>query len=683
MNRLLKVTKYTVLFFIAFTLFVIFVDIFYPIDTSKAKDCSRVVLDRSNKWLYTTTNSTDKWRFNANIDKIDPLYIKMLLNFEDKRFYNHYGVDPLALARATAQFIKYRKITSGGSTITMQVAKLLEPKKRTLAAKIIEIIRSLELEYHYTKAEILQIYLTLAPYGGNIEGIEAASWRLFKKHPSSLSAAEAALLVALPKNPEGYRPDKHPKRAKKARDRVLKRAFEAGIISKFIYTQAIKEPINKQLYYFPRLAPHLSQKLLKKIKSNIIETTIDKSLQKQLEIWTKIRAKELPKGASIALLLVDNGSFEVRAYLGSNDMFSKKIPGYIDMVKVIRSPGSALKPFIYVMGFEKHIIHPQTIILDNEVVFGNYHPHNYSKRFHGEVTVAYALQNSLNIPAVKVLYRIGAGDFVDRLKASAGKIYIPKGVATLPVALGGLGISLWQMSQLYAILASGGEGKEIKVLKSSKQKSIKLFDQNSATLTTAILRDIKPPKGYIDKASKIAYKTGTSYGYRDFWAMGYSKNYTLGVWIGKANNQPLIKASAREVAVPIMFEAFSLIGAIKPIKGWDSSVNIYKNSPPKVLAYFDKEIENNKKLKFLYPKDGTKFQSAGCYKTTIKVAIENGTPPYYWYIDTKPIDIEGKKAQLKLDEGGHKIVILDSSGGSISSNIWINMPDCKRDKPKN
>jgi len=681
LKRLLKIVKYFILFFVAFAIFVIFVDIVYPIDISKAKSCSRVVLDKDGKWLYATTNSTDKWRFSANVNRVDPLYIKMLLNFEDKRFYSHHGVDILALIRATAQFIKYRKITSGGSTITMQVAKLLEPKRRTVAAKIVEIIRSLELEFHYSKEEILNIYLTLAPYGGNIEGIEAASWRLFKKHPSSLSATEAALLVALPKNPEGYRVDKHPKRAKKARNRVLKRAYNAGIISKFIYNQALKEPISKRLYKFPRYAPHLSQKLLKKLDNNKIETTINKTLQKQLEIWAKIRAKGLPNGASMALLLVDNRSFEVRAYLGSYDMFSKKVPGFIDMVRVTRSPGSALKPFIYALGFKKHIIHPQTIILDNEVVFGNYHPHNYTKRFHGEVTVAKALQNSLNIPAVKVLYRVGAGDFIDKLKDVVGEIAIPKGVATLPVALGGLGVSLWQMDQLYSLLANGGQGKEIVVLKGEKQEALNLTDKKSAKLTTAILRDIPPPKGYKHNG-KIAFKTGTSYGYRDFWAMGYSKNYTLGVWVGRPNNQPLIKASAREVAVPILFEAFSIVDAIYGIGDWSSGVDIYKNSPPKVLKYFDKKMQDSKKFKFLYPKDGAKYQSAGCYDVTVKVAVENGKAPYYWYIDAKPIELTEKKAQIKFSEGGHKIVVLDSSGESIKTNLWVNMPDCQKDKPK-
>jgi len=667
--------KYFILTLIAFFIFVLFIDIFYPINISKSKDCSKVVTDRNNKWLYSALNSTDKWRFRADIKKIDPLYIKMLLNFEDKRFYSHFGADPLALIRAAWQFIKNGKISSGGSTITMQVAKLLEPKERTIASKIVEIIRSIELEYHYSKDEILQIYLTLAPYGGNIEGIEAASWHLFKKHPYSLSPSEAALLVALPKNPQMYRVNKYPKRAKKARDRVLKRALKANIISKFIYNRAKNTPINSKVYKFPRLAPHLSQKLIQKNKSEIIKTTIDKTLQQQLEYWIKLKAKDLPLGANAALLLVDNRDFSVRAYIGSYDIFNKNISGYIDMVKVIRSPGSALKPFIYAAALDKHIIHPQTIILDSETIFGNYHPHNYSKKYHGEVTIAKALQNSLNIPAVKVLYKVGAEEFIDRLNQAVGKIYIPKGKATLPVALGGLGISLWQMTNLYAILANGGKGKEIKVLQNKKQKSIRLFNKKSAKLITAILRDI--PNRSFYNSSKIAYKTGTSYGYRDFWAMGYSKNFTLGIWIGKANNQPLIKTSAREIAVPVMFEAFSLIGSIYPLGDWTYGVNIYKNSAPKVLKYFDKSLAEGKKFKFLYPKNQSKYQSAGCHKVSVKVAIENGDAPYFWYIDSKPKKIEGKKTVLKFNEGAHTITVLDNKGESITTNIWVNMPDCQ------
>jgi len=376
LKNVLKLLKWLLLSLLAFFIFVIFVDFYYPINLNKRYDLSREVLDSSNRWLYVTTNYTDKWRFEPNIEKIDPLYIKMLLNFEDKRFYKHSGVDILALFRAMFLLVKNRHISSGGSTITMQVARLLEPKKRNLSSKIVELIRALELEWHYSKKDILKTYLTLAPYGGNIEGVNGASWHFFSKLPYSLSTSEAALLVALPKNPESYRPDRHKNRAMQARNRVLKKAYKAKIITEYIYNEATKSVLSTNVYKYPRYAPHLSQKLLKNSFKKVINTTIDTILQKQFENWAKLRGDSLPKGASMAILVVENATAKVRVYIGSNDMFSKKFPGFIDMADATRSPGSALKPFIYTMGFEKHIIHPQTIILDKEVNFGNYHPHN-------------------------------------------------------------------------------------------------------------------------------------------------------------------------------------------------------------------------------------------------------------------------------------------------------------------
>jgi len=669
--------KYTILSLLSFLLFVIVSDILYPISIHKKDDISKIVYDSSNNWLYTTTNKSQKWRFKPETKRIDPLYLKMLINFEDKRFKSHLGVDVASLLRASYQLLTRGHIVSGGSTLTMQVARLLEPKSRTFSSKIIEIIRALQLEHHYTKEEILNIYLTLAPYGGNVEGIEAASWYYFGKHPYTLSASEAALLVALPKNPEGYRPDKHPKRAKAARDMVLKKAYEAGILSDYIYKQALKEPIATKLHKFPRYAPHLSLKLLQKRLKNTIHTTIDGTLQKQLEAWAKERGKSLPNGASMALLVVENSTSKVRAYLGSYNMFNKKISGYVDMTDSIRSPGSALKPFIYALGFEQHIIHPQTVILDKEVVIGNYHPHNYSRKFHGEVTISEALKNSLNIPAVKVLYRVGAGKFTDRLQRVIGRVHIPKNSATLPIALGGLGVSLKQLTQGYVVLANGGSSNSLAILKGEKQQKLSFVNTKSAKTVTAILRDIPAPDNYLNEANKIAYKTGTSYGYRDFWSMGYSKNYTIGVWVGRADNQPVIKLSAREIATPIMFEAFSLTNALKGLKQWSWSSSFIKNRAPKVLKYFDKELKSQNKLKFLYPKKGARYQSASCHKVTVKVAIENGKEPYFFYLDNKPKAIDSNRFNLKLDEGGHTVTVLDSSGESITRNIWVDMPDCQ------
>lgn len=680
MKYLLKITKWLLFALLTLIIAAFMYTVFSPIKPDKFKDLSKVATDSSGKWLYCTLNSQDKWRFKANIDKIDPLYLKMLLNYEDKRFYKHHGADFLAISRAVFNLIKYKRVTSGASTITMQVAKLLEPKKRTFVSKIIELARAFELEFRLSKKEILQIYLTLAPYGGNIEGVEAASWRYFHKHPYALTISEAALLVALPKNPQAYRPNLHPKKAKKARDKVLKRAFLSGIISKKQYLQALNEKIDKKTYKFPRLAPHLALKVLRESKKTVIKTTLDYTLQKQFETWAKSRGKTLPKGAGMALLIIENSSSHVKVYIGSNDIFSHDFPGFIDMVKKVRSPGSALKPFIYALAFDKHIIAPKTIILDTKSAFNNYKPHNYSRKYRGEVTIAEALQNSLNIPAVKILNRLGAKEFTDKLKAVAVKLYIPKNRPTLPVALGGLGISLWHLTQSYTVLANGGSGKSIAVLPDTKQKKLYFCTPKSAAMVTEILKEIPRPKEFFDFKKAIAYKTGTSYGYRDFWSVGYSKNYTVAVWIGRPDNKPVVKLAAREIATPLMFEAFELLNSLKKVKSLDNKSSLIHTPPPKILKYFDKPRFREDSLQFEYPKDGTRFQSGGCYKATVKFKIKNGAKPLFWYIDNTPSQNSAEELKYKFSSGAHTVTVIDSNGKRTSVTIWVNQNDCPQQR---
>jgi len=668
--------------------FVWILDIYYPIDVTSLNNLSRVVTAKDGRWLYTQTNTEDKWRFEVDISQIDPLYIKTLLSFEDKRFWSHIGMDPLAMARAIAQFVRYRRITSGGSTITMQLARLLEPKPRTVSSKILEIIRAFQLEYHYSKKQILEAYLTLAPYGGNIEGIVAASLRYFDKQPFALSPSEVALLVALPKSPESNRPDRHPKRSKKARDRVLAIERKEHIINQKQYKNSIDMPLPTKLKHLPRYAPHLSQKLLrdKQIKTNKIKTTLDADIQIQLEKRVRDEGhrlstnNRLTKGSTIALLIADNDSGEIMTYIGSHDMFDPKLAGFVDMINIPRSPGSTLKPFIYAMGFEKHTIHPYTIIDDKQTIFGDYKPHNYSREFNGEVTIEYALQHSLNIPAVKVLQSVGADDFVERIKPIIGSVKIPKNRATLPIALGGLGISIYQLTQLYTALANDGIAHELHYLADGKKN---LFTKNflstrASRMTTAILRKVTPPKGFTNTNRQIAYKTGTSYGYRDFWTVAYSHDTTVAIWIGRPDNSPQLRHSGVEIAAPLAFEVFSVLQMFKPNRLWSWQPSDVLNSTPRGLKYYEKEKRVAKsKLNILYPKDGSRYQSIGCRDVIAKVHIEHGKAPYYWYIDGKLMQTRKTTNKLNFSKGAHEITIVDSDGESTSSSIWVDTPDCE------
>ena len=659
--------------------FLIF-DHFYPMDISAINDRSRVVKSRDGSWLYAETNSGDKWRFAVSVEDIDPHYIDMLLRFEDRNFYRHYGVDILAMFRAVSQLISHQRIVSGGSTITMQLARLLKPKSRTISSKLIEMINALQLELHYSKDEILSAYLTLTPYGGNVEGLVAASMRYFGKLPDRLTAAQSALLVALPQSPERNRPDRYLTHATKARDRVLEMAHDKGLINSYEYNLSISQQPSTKLYGFPRYAPHLSSRILSD-KNLTVETstTINLPLQKKLETWAKNKSYLLPKDTTMAMLVVQNSDSSIVAYLGSHDRFSSSVSGFVDMVRSIRSPGSTLKPFIYALGFDKHLIHPYTIILDKESRFGDYMPHNFSNKYSGEVTIAYALQRSLNIPAVKVLQRVGVGDFTDRLQSIVGKVDIPKDRATLPIALGGLGLSLWQLTQLYVTLAGYGVSSPIHYLPSShSSRLLKFCDAKSVKMTTAILRELQPPDGFININGKIAYKTGTSYGYRDSWTVAYSKDNTIAVWVGKPNNATQSQLTGRSIASPLAFEAFSILESLAPLSDWGWRSSFLSLNPPKALRYFNKKeySEDKDRVKFIYPREDSRYMSAECSETLVDIKIERGKRPYYWYVDETPMDINRSSTTLPFDYGSHTITIIDSRGDKVSRDIWVDRPEC-------
>ena len=656
-------------------------DHLYPVDLSASKKVSRVVVAEEGGWLYAQTSPDEKWRFPVELNRLDPSYLRMQLAFEDHRYYSHFGVDPLAMLRAVMQMITQGRIVSGGSTITMQLARLLEPKSRTLSHKLQEILRAMQMEWHYSKQEILAAYLTLTPYGGNVEGVVGASMHYFGKLPASLSAAESALLVSLPQSPERNRPDRSAKNAAAARNKVLLVAKKQGIITERVYHQAIAQPVPTESSPFPRHAPHLSQRVLSENSGErLLRTTLDAGLQKQLERWARSKASVLGRDTTLAAMVVRNRDAAVVAYLGSHDMFSRQVSGYMDMTGAIRSPGSTLKPFIYALGIEKHLIHPNTVIRDEETRFGDYMPRNFSYQYSGDVTVAYALQHSLNIPAVKVLQRIGAEEFADHLVRSAGKIHIPRKRSTLPVALGGIGITMKQLAQLYLALANGGESHAIHCDPADKERGrvVSFCGSSAAKMTTAVLRRVPRPDGFVDLSRQIAYKTGTSYGYRDAWTFAYNASYTVAVWIGKPANASQLGRTGRNTAAPMAFEIFALLESLLPQESWGWPASYLGNTVPPGLAYFDDRKSDNSasKPRMLYPRDNDRFRSADCSDVLVEVKVEQGTEPYFWYIDGEAKKIERSDVTLPFGFGAHRITVIDSRGKSVTRSIWVDRPEC-------
>ena len=397
------------------------------LDLAAASQGSRIVVDRNGTLLRAFTTPGGRWRLPVAVADADPRFIAMLIAYEDRRFYSHHGVDFLSLGRAALQWINHGHIVSGGSTLTMQVARLIEPQAgKSVAAKLEQILRAIQIERRTDKTGVLDLYLALAPYGGNIEGLRAASLAYFGREPKRLSVAEAALLVALPQAPETRRPDRFPAAARAARDAVLDRALARGVITGAERDAAKREAVPQQRRAFPMLAAHASETALRRApQQRIHRLTLDAKLQASLEVLAREAAAGLGPKLSCAILVIDNASGEIRAHVGAADYFSQERAGSIDMTDAIRSPGSALKPFIYALAFENGVAHPETLLDDRPRHYGTYAPENFDHSFQGTVTARRALQLSLNLPAVELLDDIGPEQFIARLRNAGAQNCAP------------------------------------------------------------------------------------------------------------------------------------------------------------------------------------------------------------------------------------------------------------------
>ena len=537
-----------------------------PLPLEQARQVSTTIVDRNGKLLRAYAMADGRWRLPVDArTAVDPGYLKLLLAYEDRRFYSHGGVDPLALSRAALQLVTRGHIVSGGSTITMQLARLMEPRReRSVYAKLRQMVRAVEIERQLTKGQILDLYLALAPFGGNLEGLRAASIAYFGKEPKRLSLAELALLVALPQSPERRRLDRHPQAAHAARDRVLDRMVEDGVVSKDDALQARAAPVPQMRKSIPILAPHSSDAALATLKDTpVIKLTLDSNLQKVLEALARDRAIALGPNISVAIIAVDNESGEVLARVGSSDYFDDRRAGQVDMTRAVRSPGSTLKPFIYGLAFEDGFVHPESLIDDRPIRFGSYAPENFDMTFQGTVPVRKALQLSLNVPAIALLDRVGASRLSSRLKQAGGNLVLPKDeVPGLAMGLGGVGVSLQDLAQLYAGLARLGTTKPLREIMVTRddREPLRLMDQAAAWQVGNVLLGTPPPENGVH--NRIAFKTGTSYGYRDAWSIGFDGRVTIGVWVGRPDGAPVPGLIGRTAAAPILFDAFARTGKI-------------------------------------------------------------------------------------------------------------------------
>jgi penicillin-binding protein 1C len=521
------------------------------------------VLDRDGRLLRAYAASEGRWRLPARIANVDPRFFAMLFAYEDKRFFTHDGIDPLALARAAFQLVSSGRIRSGGSTLTMQVARLLEPRGgRTVWAKLRQMVRAVEIERALDKDEILSLYLDLAPYGGNIEGVRAASLAYFGKEPRRLSLGEAALLVALPQSPELRRPDRSAAIGRAARNRVLDRFAAVGSVPADEIALAKAEPVPNGRRPMPMLAPHAADRMIAAAApGSEIHLTIDAELQKNLEELARERvhtlAATLGPDISLGMLVVDNATGNVLARVGSPGYFDARRAGQVDVTQALRSPGSTLKPFIYGLGFEDGMIHPETLIDDRPARYGGYAPQNFDFTFQGTVTVRKALQLSLNLPALSVLDEVGASRLTSRLAQAGAALVLPDGQAPgLAIGLGGAGIRLSDLTMLYAGIARLGSVLPLnEILRQPVGQGARLMSSVAAWYVSNILIGTPPPENGV--GGRIAFKTGTSYGYRDAWSIGFDGKHTIGVWVGRPDGAPVPGLIGRVAAAPILFDAFA------------------------------------------------------------------------------------------------------------------------------
>lgn len=540
----------------------------WPLPKSLQPSFSKIVRYSDGSVMRAYISEDEKWRIYLPIEKIDPLYLKTTISYEDKWFYQHFGVNPFSLIRAFNSNIKAGKVVSGGSTISMQLARLSEPKARTLLSKMVEVLRAVQFELRLSKKRILENYVNLAPFGGNVEGIGAASLGYYGRLPEKMTPEEISFLVSLPQAPTLRRP-KHKISPINGRNRVLKTMFKRGLIEREAYERGLNAAIPTRFRPFPCQAPHISDYLMLNYPSDVdIHSTIDRDIQLRAENILASYSKGIKDaGASNAsVVVIENGSRKLRAAVGSLEYFDEQNQGQVRGFAAYRSPGSTLKPFLYIMALERGIINPEMLLEDAPYTFGEFSPINFSGNWSGLVRAEDALSQSLNMPFVLMLRRSGYSRFVKKMRGIGLSGPLDYRSYGLPIITGGMDVKLLDLANAYVSLAQGGlQGCLITWEDAVAESEKRTFRPGAVWLTLEALGKRNRPDApniarYTIPKGRIYWKTGTSYGRRDAWSIGFQQDYTVGVWAGNFSGEGADGIVGALVSAPIMFDILQAVG---------------------------------------------------------------------------------------------------------------------------
>jgi penicillin-binding protein 1C len=641
-------------------------------------DSSVEVLDRNGVLLRAFQVEDGRWRLSVDPGAVDPGYLAMLVAYEDRRYLSHPGVDLRSLLRAAVQAAWNGRVVSGASTLTMQVARLLEESGTgQVSGKLRQMRVALALERRLSKQQIVDLYLSLAPFGGNLEGVRSATLAYFGKEPRRLTSAEAALLVAIPQSPEARRPDRHPDRAEAARSRVLDRAMGAGLIDADQAAAARTESVPDHRRPVPALAPHMADRMRAADPAQRRhKLTLDARLQAQMETLAAEAVAARPEALQVAIVIADHRSGEVLASVGSAAYTGDARQGFIDMTSALRSPGSTLKPLIYALAFDEGLAHPETLLEDRPMSFGGYAPQNFDRTFHGTIRAREALQLSLNIPAVSLTDAMGPARLLAGLRRAGVNPVIPGNQPGLAVALGGVGVTLNDMVQFYAALARGGVTLPLRVTGTGTEGG-RLVSETAAWQVADILSGLPPPPGAPE--NRLAYKTGTSYGHRDAWAIGFDGRHVIGVWMGRADGTPVPGAFGGELAAPVLFQAFNrLKPQLDPLPPPPPATLLVSNAQlpaplqrfrPRTAAFLAADAPS-----VTFPPDGAQVELVD---GALLVRVGGGVAPFTWLADGLPVAVSTRARDTVLDLPGAGFVtlsVIDATGQSARTQVRVLRP---------